>query len=105
MSFAQKGIIIMYGETTHKEFNLANQTKTGRIDIRLMPSDKDALELAASLKRMSLSQYILSAALEAARNDIEKEERIKLSEEEFNTLLSLLENPPEPTEALRRLFR
>lgn len=80
------------------------KTKTGRIDIRLMPEDKTTLETAASIKRVSLSNYILSAAIEAARNDIESEETVSLNDEARDTLLKLLENPPEPTDALKRLF-
>ena len=80
------------------------QAKTSRIDIRLLPSDKATLEAAASLRRVSVSSYILSAAIEAARMDIEKEEAIMLGDQSRDALLSLLENPPEPNEALKRLF-
>ena len=60
---------------------MAVQTKTSRIDIRLMPQDKSAIETAASLKRVSVSAYILSAAIEAARMDIEKEETLVLADQ------------------------
>ena len=83
---------------------MANQTKESRINIRLVPGDKAVLERAASLKRVSLSSYILSAAMEAARLDIQREETIHLSDAARDKLLDLLENPPEPTEALRKLF-
>lgn len=84
---------------------MAIQSKTSRIDIRLMPNDKEMLEAAASLKRVNVSAYILSVALEAARMDIEREETIILSNEKRDTLLRMLENPPEPTDALRELFK
>lgn len=84
---------------------MAVQTKNSRIDIRLDPKDKETLEYAASLKRISLSSYILSAAMELAKMDIEKEEAIILSNKQRDELLSLLDNPPEPTEALRKLFQ
>ena len=83
---------------------MAVQTKTSRIDIRLMPQDKSTIETAASLKRVSVSTYILSAAVEAARRDIKREETLVLADEGRDTLLSLLENPPEPNDALRGLF-
>ncbi len=84
---------------------MAIQTKTSRIDIRLLPSDKRTLEAAASLKRTSLSTYIVSAAVAAAKMDIEREEAITLSDEARDNLFRLLENPPEPTDALKRLFQ
>ena len=52
---------------------MAIQTKNSRIDIRLDPKDKEILEHAASLKRISLSSYILSSAIENAKIDIEKQ--------------------------------
>ena len=84
---------------------MAVQTKNSRIDIRLDPKDKETLERAAFLKRTSLSSYILSAAIELAKVDLEKENRIILSNEERDKIISLLENPPEPNEALRNLFK
>ena len=42
---------------------------------------------------------------DAARMDIEEEERIVLSTEARDALLSLLDNPPEPNDALKRLFQ
>ena len=84
---------------------MAIQTKSSRIDIRLLPHEKETLETAAMLKRVSLSAYILASAIQAARMDIEREETLLLNDEERDTLLSLLENPPEAPEALRRLFR
>ena len=84
---------------------MAIQVKNSRIDIRLDPKDKETLEYAASLKRISLSSYILSAAIEMARKDIEKEGAVILSNQQRDELLKLLDNPPELTEALRKLFQ
>lgn len=84
---------------------MAIQTKESRIDIRLLPEDKKTLEKAASLKRLTLSAYILSVAKEAARIDIEREESVLLADDARDQLLALLENPPEPTEKLKALFR
>ena len=84
---------------------MAIQVKNSRIDIRLDPKDKETLEYAASLKRISLSSYILSAAIEAAKKDIEKEGAVILSNQQRDELLKLLDNPPELTEALRKLFQ
>ena len=89
---------------TQKERTMDAKNKTSRIDIRLMPEDKNTLEAAAAIKRVSVSAYILSAAMDAAKADIEREENIVLGDEARDNLLRLLENPPEPNEALRRLF-
>lgn len=83
---------------------MAVQTKNSRIDIRLNPEDKQTLEAAAALKRVSLSAFILSTAIEAAKLDLEREETITLSNEQRDKVISLLDNPPLSNEALRRLF-
>ena len=84
---------------------MAVHTKESRIDIRLLAEDKKTLEKAASLKRLTLSAYILSVAIEAARMDIEREETMTFADNARDQLLALLENPPEPTEKLKALFR
>ncbi len=84
---------------------MAVQTKTSRIDLRLIPDDKTTLEKAAEINRMNLSAYITKVAIESARMDIEREKNIVLSNKARDMLLDLLENPPEPNEALRKLFQ
>ena len=85
--------------------DMAIESKTSRIDIRVVPVDKRMLEQAASIKRVSVSQYILSVALEAAKMDIRSEETITLSDESRDAVLRLLDNPPEPNAALKSLFK
>ena len=84
---------------------MAIQTKNSRIDIRLEPGDKELLESAAALKRISLSSYILSVAIETAKMDLQEEESIYLNNKQRDILLSLLDNPIEPNSSLKELFK
>ena len=77
-------------------------TENGRIELRLRPEDKATLTRAAALRRVDLTGYILSAVLPQAEADIAEAERINLSERDSLRVLALLENPPSPTERLRR---
>ena len=79
--------------------------KLDRIDLRVSPDDKKTLEMAAAAKRLSLSSYIIQAAMENAASDLERERTINVSKEGWNRLMALIENPPEPTEALKRIFQ
>ena len=79
--------------------------KLDRIDLRVSPEDKKTLEMAAASKRTSLSSYIIQAAMENAMSDLERERTINVSKEGWDRLMELLENPPEPTEALKRIFQ
>ena len=77
--------------------------KINRLDIRISQEDKETLELAAASKRVSLSSYILSAIMEKAMNDLEREREITLSLNAWNQMMDLIDNPPEPNDALRGL--
>ena len=84
---------------------MAIKAKTNRFVIPLGPQDWNVIETAASIKRVSISSYILSAALNAARRELGLQETITLDDEGRDRLLSLLESPPEPTDALRKLLQ
>lgn len=62
------------------------------------------LKIAASMRRVSLSNYILSAAIEMAKRDIGKE-NIFLTDEQMNLLSSLLNDSSAPNESLKKLFK
>ncbi len=79
--------------------------KNERIDLRTNDEEKKLLERAAELKHLSLSSYIITTSLKQAKIDLDEEEVLLLSNQDRNLILAALENPPEPTEALKRLFR
>jgi uncharacterized protein (DUF1778 family) len=69
--------------------------KDCRIDLRVTQEQKELLERAASLKGISLSAYTLFHVLPAAKQDIDKNERLVLSNRDRDLFLSVMENPPE----------
>lgn len=79
--------------------------KNERIDLRTNDEEKKLLERAAELKHLSLSSYIITTSLKQAKIDLDEEEVLLLANQDRNRILAALENPPEPTEALKRLFR
>ena len=83
----------------------AKKAKPSRIDLRVSPEQKELLERAASLRGLSLSSYLLSNSIETARRDIESHEKLVLSDNDRNLFLSLMENPPEPNQALKSAMR
>lgn len=84
---------------------MAVVTKNNRIDIRLNDSDKQLIEKAASFNRQSISSYIVSVVIKQAQLDIVENETILLSNEDRDFVLNLLDNPGEPNEALKSLFK
>ncbi len=86
-------------------YNMAVALKGERIDFRANRNQKTILERAAEIKHISLSSYILSSSLKQAQIDLAENETIMLSNRDRDLIMSALENPPEPNEALKGLFR
>lgn len=84
---------------------MAVALKDVRIDLRANSNQKSLLERAAELKHISLSSYILSTSLNQAQLDLTENETLVLSNRDRDLVMNLLDNPPEPNEALRELFK
>lgn len=80
-------------------------TTSNRIELRIPSEQKAVLARAAALENLDLTGFIMRTVLPEAQAVVERSERIKLSERDTLFLLDLLENPPEPTEALIKAVR
>lgn len=77
---------------------------TARLEARL-PADVHALlKRAAELQGRSLTDFVVTAAREAAQRAIEETEILRLSLEDQRRIAAAVLDPPEPTLALRRAF-
>ncbi len=78
---------------------------SARLEARL-PNDVHALlKRAAEIEGRSLTDFVVSAAREAACRTIEAAGIIRLSAEDQRRIAEALRNPPEPTPALKKAFR
>lgn len=84
---------------------MAVAIKNVRIDLRTSANQKTLLEQAAELKHTSLSSYILASSLKQAQLDVAENETLLLSNRDRDLIMSILENQPEPNEALKGLFK
>lgn len=84
---------------------MAVALKDVRIDLRANSTQKSLLERAAELKHISLSSYILATSLSQAQLDLTENETLVLSNLDRDLVMNLLDNPPEPNEALKELFK
>lgn len=62
------------------------------------------LKRAAELQGRTLTDFVVAASSEAARQAIEAAEVIRLSVEDQRLFADAILNPPEPNAALRRAF-
>lgn len=82
-----------------------NEVTTARLEARL-PADIHAmLKRAAEMQGRTLTDFVVSAARDAAIRTIEDAEIIRLSAEDQRLIAAAILNPPEPTPALRRAFQ
>ena len=84
---------------------MAVAVKDSRVDFRVSDVQKSLLERAAEIKHLSLSSYILSSSIKQAELDIAENEMLILSNRDRDLVMSALENPPEPNEVLKGLFK
>lgn len=69
--------------------------KTERIDVRVSPKAKDALQQAAALTNKSVSEYLLDAGLEAAAETLADRRVFALDEKQWRKFQELLDRPPQ----------
>jgi len=71
-----------------------------RIELRATREEKRLLAAAAAYERLDLTSFVMRNVLPAAKDVVDRAERIVLSERDTVRVLELLENPPKPTSAL-----
>ena len=79
--------------------------KHERMHLRLDAASKRKLERAAAYAHKSLSEFVLSKALAAAEEILEKHEQYVLVDADWEAFYQALKNPPNPNEALREGLR
>lgn len=81
------------------------ETKREHMYLRLDARSKRKLERAAAYEETSISQFVLSNAVEAAERVIKGRERVALSASDWDAFHDALLNPPGPNAALRQAAR
>ena len=76
-----------------------------RLEARLPASVYALLKRAAELKGRSITDFVVSAAHDAAQRTIEEEGIMRLSAEDQVRFAKALINPPAPNAALKRAMR
>lgn len=80
-------------------------TREDRIELRATKEEKRLLAAAAAYERLDVTSFIMRSVLPAARNVVDRAERVVLGTRDSKRVLDLLENPPKPTPALMAAAR
>ena len=80
-------------------------SKAARLDIRTTEEAKATIDDAAKFLGTTTSAFVLKTVMEKAILILQQAQSIQLNTKEQRRFLELLENPPEPNENLKRLFK
>ena len=78
---------------------LVLERKTERIEARVTPAEKSAIETAASMLGETIRDFVISSAKEKAMRTMREREVLTLTERSRQVFLDALLNPPQPNAA------
>jgi uncharacterized protein (DUF1778 family) len=79
-------------------------SKTERIDVRVSPTAKNTLQMAATQVNKTVSQFLLDAAMTAAAETLEDRRSFVLDRRRWEEFLKILNRPPRVKRKLARLL-
>jgi uncharacterized protein (DUF1778 family) len=79
-------------------------SKTERIDVRVSPTAKDTLQMAATQANKTVSQFLLDAGLTAAAETLEDRRSFVLDKPRWNAFVKILDRPVRVKSRLARLL-
>lgn len=80
------------------------ETRNEKLDLRLTPSAKRTLQIAALAARRSVSEFVLESALARAEETLPDRQRFGLTVEQWEAFEAALAAPPSPAPRLSRLL-
>lgn len=93
----------MYGALPYSRI-MEKVSTTARLEARLPAEIHALLKRAAEIQGRSLTDFVVTAARDAACRAIEEAEILRLSVEDQRQIAEAILSPPDPAPALRRAF-
>lgn len=79
--------------------------KAARIEIKTSPQVKSEIEKAAAISGVTLTSFIINLAHNEAKRIAAEADVVRLNQQAWQALNDLIDNPPEPTSALKDLMQ
>jgi uncharacterized protein (DUF1778 family) len=83
----------------------STETRIEKLDLRLTPSAKRTLQVAARAARRSVSEFVLESALARAEETLPDRQRFELSAEQWESFQKALSARPRPAPRLVKLLK
>ena len=81
-----------------------SETRNEKLDLRLTPSAKRTLQIAARASQRSVSEFVLESALARAEETLPDRQRFGLNAEQWRAFQTALDAPPPPAPRLAKLL-
>ncbi len=81
------------------------ETRNEKLDLRLTPSAKRALQIAAQAARRSVSEFVLESALARAEESLPDRQRFGLNAHQWEEFQRALSARPRTSPRLKRLLQ
>jgi uncharacterized protein (DUF1778 family) len=79
----------------------AETTRSERLETRISKEHKELFQRAADIQGRSLTDFVITSVLEAAKKAIQEHEMMILSAQDRQVFANALLNPPEPSTKLQ----
>jgi uncharacterized protein (DUF1778 family) len=90
--------------SSNAETKRQSAPKASRFSIRASPVQKRLIAQAASIKEVTMSEFVLEQSLAAAQQVIADQALFTLPRKQWKKFCDALDAPPKPVPALRRLL-
>jgi len=81
------------------------ETRNEKLDLRLTPSAKRALQVAAAAAHRSVSEFVLESALARAEETLPDRRQFGLDAQQWTAFQAALDAPPRSMPRLEKLLR
>ncbi len=81
------------------------ETRNEKLDLRLTPSAKRVLQMAARVAHRSVSEFVLESALARAEETLPDRQRFGLNAEQWIAFQKALDAPQQPAPRLAQLLQ
>lgn len=81
------------------------ETRNEKLDLRLTPSAKRALQIAALAAHRSVSEFVLESALARAEETLPDRQKFGLNTDQWAAFQKALDAPPQPAPRLAKLLQ
>ena len=82
----------------------AKSNRTGNVNIRIRPAERDLIDQAAAAQGKSRSDFMLEASRRAAEEALLDRTLLRVDPEVYERFVAMLDGPPRPNEKLRKLM-